>query len=198
VVPLYRQRYWWSCSYAVIQMILVAVANRDEIYAAALQSRHLVNEDGDAASIRDLQAALVAAWGDGLDPEGRQSIVDRSTTPFVGRRGRLASVGASEAEMLFVYAGIGASTFSYEGADAASEVLRKVVEYYSVPGPHMPGLLVCGDHVRVVVGALDAPHIRQLVFIDPNWSEPRFEALDRGGLESLARDLEFEMMFLDD
>ena len=83
------------------------------------------------------------------------------------------------------------------GADAASEVLRKVVEYYSVPG-RMPGLLVCGDHVRVVVGALDAPHIRQLVFIDPNWSEPRFEALDRGGLESLARDLEFEMMFLDD
>jgi hypothetical protein len=62
----------------------------------------------------------------------------------------------------------------------------------------MPGLLVCGDHVRVVVGALDAPLIRQLVFIDPNWSEPRFEALDRGGLESLARDLKFEMMFLDD
>ena len=65
-------------------------APSDEIYAAALQSRHLVNEDGDAASIRDIQAALVAAWGDGLDPEGRQSIVDRSTTPFVGRRGRLA------------------------------------------------------------------------------------------------------------
>ena len=76
-------------------------------------------------------------------------------------------------------------------------MLHDVVEYYSVPG-RMPGLLVCGDHVRVVLGALDAPHIRQLVFIDPNWSEPRFEALDRGGLESLARDLEFEMMFLDD
>ena len=76
-------------------------------------------------------------------------------------------------------------------------MLHDVVEYYSVPD-RMPGLLVCGDHVRVVVGALDAPHIRQLVFIDPNWSEPRFEALDRGGLESLARDLEFEMMFLDD
>ena len=100
--------------------------------------------------------------------------------------------------MLFVYAGIGASTFSYEGADAASEVLRKVVEYYSVAGPRMPGLLVCGDHVRVVVGALDAPLPRQLIFIDPNWPEPRFEALDRGGLESLAHDLEFEMMFLDD
>ena len=97
--------------------------------------------------------------------------------------------------MLLVYAGIGASTFSYEGADAASDVLHDVVEYYSVPG-RMPGLLVCGDHVRVVLGALDAPHIRQLVYIDPNWSEPRFETLDRGGLESKAG--EFEMMFLDE
>ena len=97
--------------------------------------------------------------------------------------------------MLLVYANIGASTFSYEGVDAASDVLHDVVEYYSVPG-RMPGLLVCGDHVRVVMGALDAPHIRQLVFIDPNWPEPRFETLDRGGLESKAG--EFEMMFLDD
>ena len=80
----------------------------------------------------------------------------------------------------------------------ASDVLHDVVEYYSVPGPRMPGLLVCGDHVRVVVGALDAPHIRQLVYIDPNWSEPRFETLNRGRLESLASDLKFEMMFLDD
>ena len=70
-----------------------------------------------------------------------------------------------------------------------------IVEYYSVPD-RMPGLLVCGDHVRVVVGALDAPLPRQLIFIDPNWPEPRFEALDRGGLESKAG--EFEMMFLDD
>ena len=50
----------------------------------------------------------------------------------------------------------------------------------------------------MVVGALDAPLIRQLVYIDPNWSEPRFETLNRGRLESLASDLEFEMMFLDD
>jgi len=176
-------------------MVLVAVANRGEAHEAALRSRHLVDEDGDAASIRDLQAALVAAWGEGLDDDGRDFIVGRSPKPLVGRRGRLASLGAPEAKVLFGHAGIEASTFSYEGVDAASDVLHDVVEYYSVPD-RMPGLLVCGDHVRVVVGALDAPHIRQLVFIDPNWSEPRFETLDQGGLESKAG--EFEMMFLDD
>ena len=48
----------------------------------------------------------------------------RSPKPLVGRRGRLASLGAPEAKVLLVYAGIGASTFSYEGVDAASDVLH--------------------------------------------------------------------------
>ena len=139
----------------------------------------------------------MAAWGDGLDPEGQAFIVGRSPRPFVGRRGRLASLGAPEAKVLFGYAGIGASTFSYKGVDAASNVLHDVVEYYSVPD-RMPGLLVCADHVRVIVGAIDAPLPRQLVFVDPNWPEPRFQTLDRGRLESLAPDLKFQMTFLDD
>ena len=118
----------------------------------------------------------------------------RSDTPFVARRDATAKLGPCDGKAILEHAHLPATIISYdedEDPGAAHQLLADVATYFRTPG-RMPGVLVCRNHVRLVVGALDAPYPPHLILLDPNWLTPKYEPRDQEWLEG--QDTEFELM----
>ena len=66
-------------------------------------------------------------------------------------------------------------------------------DYFLMPGPRAPMILTHSNHVRLIVGFIDAPGDPQLIYVDPIWSEvDGIEFFRKGDL----RAKEYEVMYL--
>ena len=194
-VPHICQQETWDCGYASLSMLFVALAVRNRDFAEVLCAAGVVvgAAGGYApASVGAIQWALEAAWAAGVDPEGRRKIVSKSETPFPERRDPDAAVGGCEGCAILEHAKLPATIISYKKAGAAKKLLADVATHFQTPG-RSPGVLTCGHHVRLVVGAVNSPYEPpHIILLDPNWREPKYEPRDQEWLER--QDTTFELL----
>ena len=73
-----------------------------------------------------------------------------------------------------------------------NNVVRDIANHFQTPG-RSPGVLTCGHHVRLVVGAVNSPYEpHHIILLDPNWREPKYEPRDQEWLER--QDTTFELL----
>ena len=118
--------------------------------------------------------------------------MSKSETPFVKRRDPDAAVGGCEGCAILKHARLPGTIISYEKAGAAKKLLADVANHFQTPG-RSPGVLTCGHHVRLVVGAVNSPYEPpHIILLDPNWQEPKYEPRDQEWLER--QDTTFELL----
>ena len=176
--------------------LLASVRNRDfaEVLCAA---GVVVGAAGGyaPASVGAIQRAIEAAWAAGKDQKGRRKIASKSETPFLERRDPDAAVGGCEGCAILEDKELPATIISYdmnEDPDAAQYLVRDIAKHFQTPG-RSPGVLTCGHHVRLVVGAVNSPYEPpHIILLDPNWQEPKYEPRDQEWLER--QDTTFELL----
>lgn len=197
-VPHICQQETWDCGYASLCMLFVALAVRNSDFAEVLCAAGVVVRAAGGyapASVGAIQRAIEAAWAAGKDQKGRRKIASKSETPFLERRDPDAAVGGCEGCAILEHKKLPATIISYdinEDPDAAQHLVRDIANHFQTPG-RLPGVLTCGYHVRLVVGAVNSPYEPpHIILLDPNWQEPKYEPRDQKWLER--QDTTFELL----
>ncbi|KAJ1451628.1 peptidase family C78-domain-containing protein [Pelagophyceae sp. CCMP2097] len=192
-LAIYRQRDTWSCGFRCLQTLLRAVAV-DEGYCAALRTNRLVSASGDcAATLKELQRALAAAWAFGFDVEGARQLNGK----IVGTK---KWVGSVELAMVLRHAMLRANTEAFAakvhgGKEGAAKLLCHFCRDYF--GNNFadgmwdkqlrpPLVLTASGHNVVIVGVDEMG----LVLLDPQSDVPKRKAQKSLRAES------YEVLFL--
>ena len=122
-----------------------------------------------------------------------KKIRGRAKTEFVGRKGPKAAVGSCQAWAVFERLRIPVTTKCFDEVDRVDKLFKAARDYFLMSGPRAPMILTHSNHVRLIVGFIDAPGNPQLIYVDPIWSEvDGIEFFRKGDL----RAKEYEVMYL--
>ena len=119
----------------------------------------------------------------------------RAKNEFVGMKGPKAAIGSCQAWAVFERLRIPVTTACFDEVDRVDKLFEAARDYFLMPGPRAPMILTHSNHVRLIVGFIDAPGNPQLIYVDPIWSEVDGIECFRKGDDELRADA-YEVMYL--
>ncbi len=85
------------------------------------------------------------------------------------------------------------TTACFDEVDRVDKLFEAARDYFLMSGPRAPMILTHSNHVRLIVGFIDAPGNPQLIYVDPIWSKVDcIECFRKGDLRAKA----YEVMYL--